>query len=328
MARPLKTVNEIIKGKAAITAETAIQLERTLGISAAFWSGLESAYREHLARKRAEHELGTMAAWADDFPINDLVKHKLIEPGLNRAQRVAQLLSYFRVSSPDAFERHWLSPSAAFRSSPVFMASPKAVAAWLRWGEIEAGKIECQPFNARSFRRILIDIRPLTRRGPFLQVVGKAQVLCASAGVALVTTPELRGTRLSGATHWVSPQKAIIQLSLRHKTTDHFWFSFFHEAGHVLTGTRRQQFVDADDDGSTPEATADEDEANRFARDILLPPVALRSFQAAEDFTEQAIIRFADGQQIAAGIVVGRLQSDGIVPPAHFNNLKVPIQWA
>ena len=32
MARPLKTISEIATGKAAITPETAIQLERALGI--------------------------------------------------------------------------------------------------------------------------------------------------------------------------------------------------------------------------------------------------------------------------------------------------------
>ena len=45
MGRPLKTINEIVKANAAITPDTAIQLERALGVSAQFWNGLEANYR-------------------------------------------------------------------------------------------------------------------------------------------------------------------------------------------------------------------------------------------------------------------------------------------
>src|SRR4051794_40754851 len=81
MGRPTKTINEIANGKAAITPETAIQLELTLGISAAFWNNLEASYRAHLARQRAEEELATHAEWAALFPLKDLVKNKVIAPG-------------------------------------------------------------------------------------------------------------------------------------------------------------------------------------------------------------------------------------------------------
>src|SRR5437868_2182499 len=65
-ARPMKTINEIVKGKAAITAETALQLERALGISARLWTGLETAYRDYLARQEAQREFEANAAWVDD----------------------------------------------------------------------------------------------------------------------------------------------------------------------------------------------------------------------------------------------------------------------
>src|SRR5256885_886160 len=68
MGRPIKTINEIVKAKAAITPDTAIQLELVLGISARFWNGLESSYREHQARERAGDELMAHVEWADAFP--------------------------------------------------------------------------------------------------------------------------------------------------------------------------------------------------------------------------------------------------------------------
>jgi HTH-type transcriptional regulator / antitoxin HigA len=327
MARPLKTINEIIKGKAAITAETAIQLERTLGISARFWTGLEATFREYVARQQAQELLEANASWVDGFPLSDLIRNNLIERGATKAATLAELLTFFRLSSPDAFERHWLDPAAAFRSSPTFMASPKAVAAWLRWGEIVAAKVsDVPPFDARRLRQTLAEIRPMTRREPFMQIFSRVVAMCAEAGVIVVLTKEFAGTRLSGAARWVGG-RPVIQLSLRHRSDDHFWFTFFHEAGHLLSSPRHRQFVDAADVGSAADPDAEEEQANRFARDCLLPPHDYQAFVDQGDFSARAVRAFAQVQQIAPGIVVGRLQRDGKLPRAYLNNLKKRIDW-
>jgi HTH-type transcriptional regulator / antitoxin HigA len=326
MGRPTKTINEIANGKAAITPDTAIQLERTLGISATFWNNLEANYREHLARDRAQQELEEAAAWADAFPIKDLVRHNLIERGSTKGDTLASLLRYFAVATPTAWDRHWLAPAVSLRASPAFASSPHAVAAWLRWGEIIAADIETEPFDAERWREVLREIRGLTRREPFAQIIDRVKELCASAGVALVLTPEVGNTRLSGAARWLSPDKAIIQLSLRHKSDDHFWFSFFHEAGHLL-GRKREDFVDVAEgkDGDSDDA---EQSANRFARDSLIPPADYADFVAAGSFTSEAVRDFARQQGIAPGIVVGRLQRESLLDSSHLNNLKKRIRWA
>ena len=326
MARPAKTINEIIKGKAAITAETAIQLERTLGISARFWNGLESTYRDSLARQEAQRELQSNVSWLDDFPIADLVRHRQIERGASKSQTLANALSYLGISSPAAFDRHWLSSAAAFRSSPGFLASPKAVAAWLTWGEREASKVDVAPYNEARFRQVLRDIRPLTRRVPFMQILRQVKEMCAGAGVVIILIPELKGTHLSGAARWLG-SKAVIQLSLRHKKDDQFWFTVYHEAGHLLSSTRRRDYIDSAEPASTHEVDNDETAANNFARDTLLPPAEYMAFANAGNFSQTAILVFAERQQIAAGIVVARLQTDERILRSHFNNLKKTIEF-
>lgn len=323
MGRPIKTINEIVNGKAAITPDTAIQLELALGITASFWNNAEAKYREHLARERAREDLEAQASWADAFPVKDLVKRNLIERGPTKGETVAALLAYFRVSSASAWENHWLAPAASYRASPAFSSSPHAVAAWLRWGEILAESRDVEPFDARRLREVLHEVRALTRREPFMQTIERVRELCASAGVVLLLTPEFSGTRLSGAARWLSRDKAIIQLSLRHKSNDHFWFSFFHEAGHLL-GRKRDDFVDAAD---LPADTSDEAEqyADRVARDILMPPKAYAAFVASGTFTPDAVRDFAKRQNIAPGIVVGRLQREGRLDRSHLNDLKKPV---
>ncbi|MDQ3151307.1 MAG: HigA family addiction module antitoxin [Actinomycetota bacterium] len=327
MNRPVKTINEIVNAKAAITPETAIQLERVLGISARFWNALEVAYREHLAREQAVEELKEQASWVDRFPIRDLVWKGLLSATKNKAETLSELLVFFRVSSPQAWERHWLQPGASYRASPAFVASPEAVATWLRWGEIEASKIACQPFNARAFQAVLKDIRQLTNRRPISVMIEQVRTMCAAVGVAIVLTPELEGTHLSGAARWLSPTNALIQLSLRHVTDDHFWFSFFHEAGHLLAAGKRRDFVDG---VIEQKETADDDErlADDFARDLLIPPVEYTDFVNAGIFDATAIRAFAERIEIAPGIVVGRLQYDGLLRRSQLNDLKKSLKWA
>lgn len=316
MGRPIKTINEIVNGKAAITPDTAIQLELVLGISAGFWNNLEASYRAGLARGRSEKELATHASWAAEFPVQDLVRHNLIQRTSTKAEKVAALLAYFRVSTPDAWEQYWLVPRASFRASPAYASSPHAAAAWLRWGEITAADIDTAPFDAQKFSEVLNEIRELTRRDLAL-VHQRLQDLCASAGVAFVVTPEFKGTHVSGAARWLTADKAIIQLSLRYKTDDQLWFSFFHEARHLL-GRKRVDFID--DENSDQDE--DEQHADRFARDTLIPPGDYAEFIARRTFTSTAVRDFAKQQRIAAGIVVGRLQRDGYLPSSHLNDLK------
>jgi len=142
--------------------------------------------------------------------------------------------------------------------------------------------------------------------------------ICADAGVALAFVGELPGTHLSGATRWVGKAKALIMLSLRHKSDDHFWFSFFHEAGHILFGGKKSVFLDEMNAWIDPE----EEKANRFASDILIPRQAYTAFLDKEIYTYSSVQSFAQTLGIAPGIVVGRLQHDGVISWQSLNSLK------
>jgi addiction module HigA family antidote len=325
MGRPFKTINEIVNAKAALTPDTAIQLERTLGISASFWNNLEVSYREHLADRRAMQELEANANWLDAFPVSDLVGRRLLEPGQGKSETLAALLRFFAVGSTRAWENQWLSPEVSFRSSPAFSSSPYAVASWLRWGQVVATGMETAAFDATRLEAVLGEARELTRREPIARSIERAQELCASAGVAVVVVPELGKTRLNGAAHWLNHRKAIIQLSLRHKSDDQFWFSFFHEAGHLVDREKRD-YVDAEGDDEQ-QKSSEEDAANHFARDLLIPPEDYASFVSAGDFTADAVRTFARLQSVAPGIVVGRLQREHLVSYSRLNELKKRLRW-
>jgi len=324
--RAKKTINEIIMGKAPITPKVALELEKVLGGPAGFWNSLESHYRESLARREEQNHLQEHLEWLKAIPVRAMVKPGWIQPFRDKIQQLQELLKFFGISSPDQWEN--LAESyvgqVVFRKSEAFQSNPAALIAWLRRGQIEAKHIPCAPYDSRKFRAALQSIRLLVSEDP--KVFEPEMVrLCAASGVAVVFVPELPKTHVSAATRWLTPNKALIQLSLRYKTDDHLWFSFFHEAGHLVLHGKKDVFLDGSQVGGDG---TKEQEANRFAANLLISQVEFRAFVKAGRLTKEAIRRFASDIGIAPGVVVGRLQHDGILPRSHCNDLKRRFDWA
>lgn len=70
-----------------------------------------------------------------------------------------------------------------------------------------------------------------------------------------------------------------------------------------------------------------EEDANRFASDTLIPPLALGEFVRRKTFTNEAIHDFAEAIGVGPGIVVGRLQHDGLLDWHQGNTLKQTVDW-
>jgi addiction module HigA family antidote len=323
MGRPVKTINEIIQKKAAITPETALQLEQVLNIPASFWLNREQQYREALARLAEEQRLESQVEWLKEFPIREMIRRGWIPSCNNNIEQVSATLKFFSVASQDSWQVIWESKIVAYRKSTTLKSNFGAVAAWLRQGEIEAQEIECAPYNADAFREALRNIRPLTVK-PVSFFQGELVRLCASAGVAVVFVPELPKNGIFGATQWLTSTKALVQLSLHYKTDDHLWFTFFHEAGHILLHGKKQVFLEIDQ----KDRKEAEEEANRFAANVLIDPLQWQQFVASDSYRSKAEIKeFAQKVGIASGIVVGRLQHEKRLPFGHCNELKRRLEW-
>ncbi|MGH7740615.1 MAG: HigA family addiction module antitoxin [Candidatus Eiseniibacteriota bacterium] len=324
MGRPKKTVNEIVRGRAELTPETALQLERVLGVLSAFWGNLERNYRDYLARSAERGRLREHSKWPDSFPILQMTRLGFIEPAANRVDYVATLLDFFAVTSVEQWHTRYKGPTAAFRLAKKFQPNIPALAAWLRQGERMAQAIECSDFDEQAFAASLVEVRHLTRVGDAVALQAELPRMCSRRGVAVVFVPELKDSRACGATRWLSPKKAIIQLSLRYKTDDHLWFTFFHEAGHILLHGKRDSFVEGrgvrGDEGK-------EAEADQFAAEKLIPGTKMTELLALQPFTASKLEAFAKQIDVAPGIVVGRLQHDGHLPFTHLNSLKRHYRW-
>jgi addiction module HigA family antidote len=316
-----KTINEIIKGKSPISAETALKFERALGRPAHFWNNLERGYQEEKTRLADQQRMESCLEWLDRVPVAAMARLGWIPREKDTAAQLEAVLRFFGVASPDQWRVVWQGYQAAYRQTRRFEPREESVSAWLRQGELQARQTECGPFDPKGFRNVLMEIRGLTREEP-TAFVPRLKALCALAGVAVVFVPDLPKSGVSGATRWLG-EKAVIQVSLRYKSNDHLWFTFFHEAGHILLHGRKDVFIE--DDGCDGEKEA---EANAFARDKLIPPAAYEGFVEAGVMSPAAIRHFAEKAGIAPGIVLGRLQHEKRIPwNTPMNSLKVFYRW-
>ncbi len=322
MGRPKKTINEIIHGKAAITPETAIQLEKVLQVPARFWNNREKLYRESIAQQREQENLLEDLNWLKSLPIAKMVEEGWIKKGDDPIEQLSAVLKFFGVVGREQWKQIWTAPLVAYRESKAFTSQLESLSVWLRKGELEAQRIECLPYNKSRFRQILVTIRALTKEPDPAIFIPELTALCARAGVAVAFIPEIPGVKACGATFWASSSKAVIQLSLRYRTNDHLWFTFFHEAGHILF--HKNCFIIEGIDGQDDL----ESEANEFSRDFLIDKKEYQGFVTTHRrFSKVLVSEFAQNVDIAPGIVVGRLQYDKYVPFTHLNGLKISYTW-
>ena len=325
--RSPKLISEIIAGKAPLKPETALQFERVLGIDASVWLGVEDDYRLHRAREAEAQKAEESVAWSKQFPVSELVRRGILDRASSPTEVVSNLLSFFGVASVDAWQVKYGSANVAYRHSPSFESSETALATWLRLGGIEAEGTQCADYNETAFRQALGRVRQLTST-PSCEPLAEAQRLCSDAGVVLAFVKPLPKTALSGAAWWLSPRRAVIQLSARHRTDDHLWFSLFHEAAHILLHSKRSIFVDGTKGKVTAADTeTDETEANEWASNFLVPTRYWERFVASSRFSDDSVRQFAADQGIAPGIVVGRLQHEGHLPWNRLNHLKMRLEW-
>lgn len=325
-----KTISEICNAKAPITPPTALAFEKVFGRPAHLWLNLQRQYDEAQARQRVAAKHPAWESWARRFPFEEMKRCKLLE---HRGEhRIDALLTFFGVSSPETWESVWKAANVAYRQTRQFHTTAEAISAWTRAAELQASDIATRDFDEVRARDLVGDLRSLTR-DPIDQAAPAIESLCADAGIAVVWVPELTRTGISGCARWLSERKALIALTLRYKTDDQIWFTFFHELGHILLHRRRREFIidnaatDLADSTVDPQMQREEEEASRFAADALIPPEDLFEFMRVGVFTSEVINQFADRLNIAPGIVVGRLQRDGVLRHQQGNALKRKYAW-
>ncbi len=292
----------------------------------------ENQAKESVSVKKEVLQLNSCdwSEWVQSFPLKEMRNLRFSLPAASSDLDV--LLKFFGLCSPESWQSAWRATSVAYRQTSIFETREQAIAAWIRETEIVASGLELAKFDEWRLRSSLGALRQLTRK-PADQIMDPLQSICARAGVAVVLVPALSHTGISGCARWLNETRALVGLTLRYKTEDQLWFTFFHELGHILLHRHVRSFVvdnaakDLTDNVVDPEMEQFEVEANRFAADTLIPPKALGEFVRGQTFTSESIHDFAAAIGVSPGIVVGRLQHDGILEHWQGNTLKQNLDY-
>jgi len=321
--KPEKTITAILNGESSITPDMAVQFENVLKIPAHFWINRQRSYDEYLARVRREKVIAEAIPWSKNFPINNMIKKGWLPHVNSPNEKAASLLSFFSFSTHKAWEDYYFNRElkVAFRISLAHNKDSYSISAWLRNGEIQAAQINSKDYSEKDFRNSLLAVKKIMTEHPsnfFL----KLKEICLGAGVKVVYTPCLPGSPISGATRWIN-DNPLIQLSGRFKRNDSFWFTFFHEAGHILLHGKKDIFLedvkykDYDD--------RKEKEADDFAVKWTLNLEQEKEILNNIRLTPDDVIMFAKKFGTHPGIIIGRLHHLNRVAPSRGREFIIPI---
>lgn len=321
-----KTINRIVAGEEPVSQSTAQSFERVLRIPARFWLNLEALHQEHNAKLAEQERMATYEDWARSFPYPEMARRGLVAETSKAKEKAVHLLEFFGVNSPARWEALYarMELEVDFRRSPHVSKKLSGLSVWLRQGERLADKQRTANFDPVRFRTALEEARGLTRTAP-RAFVPTICTMFAKAGVVYILIPEFPGLGISGIVRWFHG-RPVIQQSLLFKSNDHYWFNLFHEGKHVLQNRKKSIFVEGDK--ASPEDEERENDADRFARDLLIPPDKWRAFLARRQTSASAICAFADQLEIHPGIIVGRLMREKIIDYGHpVGKLKAKFLW-
>lgn len=305
-----KHISKLINGDVQLTPETAVRLEMVLGIPAKFWNHLEATYREKIIKAEAENAMDADVEMAKQFPYSEMAKFGWVPETREAKEKVVNLRKYFEVVELSLLGSEQITRIACRRLA-ITEKSDLALMAWAQEAKIQARDIQTAPINIKRLISAMSEIRKMTGLKPN-EFCPKIKECLANCGVALVFLPHLKGSFLQGAS-FLDGNKIVVGLTARGKDADKFWFSLFHELAHIALGHVGQLNGTSEDDERT---------ANKWSGDMLIASKDFETFRRNRDYSERNVLRFAKAQGIAPGIVVGRMQLEGMIQYSMLNHLK------
>ncbi len=305
-----KHISKLIHGEVQLIIDMARRLEMVLGVPAQFWCNLESIYREKIAKVNEENSMNEDIEIARKIPYKEMAKIGWVDDTSKWQERVINLRKYFEVAQLEFWSGN-LIPGIACRKLSTSEKSDYALLVWAQKAKLESRKIDTAPIDIKRLINLIPQIRKMTLEKP-KDFCPELERELASCGIALVFLPHIGGSFLHGATFYEG-NKIVVGLTVRGKDADKFWFSLFHELGHIILGHIGKV------DGTMEE---DESNADIFSKDTLIPIERFDKFVNAPEINESSILEFAHEVEIDPGIVVGRLQKEGYINYGWYNSLK------
>ncbi|MBR0519400.1 HigA family addiction module antidote protein [bacterium] len=302
-----KHISKLINGQVALTPDVALKLEMVLGIKMRFWLNLEALYQE--AKKKVEDENNLLQDKETllKFPYNEMSKLNWLPKTKNIVDKIKNLRNFFEVVTLTLLKGQ-LIPLFCRQLSKTDK-NYYLLITLAQKAKLESRNKSLSSLNLKLLKDNISKLRAMTKQDNFIIDL---QNLLSKCGIAFILLPSLKGSYTHGFT-FLDNNKIIIGMTNRGKDSDKFWFSLFHELGHILCGHIFNDKIPDD---------KDEQEADIFAKEQLISKEDFDVFTADNNFSKKSIIEFAKQIDIDPSIVVGRLQKEGFLKYNQLNNLK------
>lgn len=300
-----KNLSILIRGEQSLSIEIAAKLSRMLGTSVSYWLKLQQHYDEMQAQFMSDEEL---AKERDVFRFIDYryFRDNFHLPALPRKidEQIKELREFLAVSSLTLLTN--IDLAASFRSYTDKLSRSNIINSnvMVQIGVNDVSRMDAPQYSRAIFQKAVTEALTLTADQK--TALSKIRSSFYAAGVVLVTLPNLPNSGISGATKKVDG-KILLMVNDKRHYADTFWFTLFHEIGHILHGDYGITFED--------NTCKSENEADAYARNALIPDKSYNKFISETSiYNERTIREFAHKINRDPGIVYGRLQKDKIIP--------------
>lgn len=298
-----KTISLLVRGEQNLTSDLAKKLSSMFGTSINYWLNLQSSYdaliaefeqQQELEREREIFKHIDYLYFRDNFGLPDLKRQ--VDEQVKYVRKKLGVSTLCVLAQKDM--------AVNFRGSSRFCKEENIIKAniMVQIAINETLKESLPAFNKKKFSDAIEYALTLTgNHNEFYPLIRKA---FGEAGVNLVVLPNMPGSNINGATRKVN-NNIVLMVNDRKTYSDTFWFTLFHEIGHIMNGDYCASF-----DKETGEQ---EDKANKYAAEKLIPQSMYSEFLKKGDFSINSIKSFADEIKRDIGIILGRLQNDSYI---------------
>ena len=322
-----KHISTVINGTKDISASFARKLDIALGEEIGTWAKHQADYDDYMAKLEEENgitdeEVGILKTMKEivDFFLEIGIMHN----HCGNTEKIIQLRKILCVNNLSVIPQ--ITYNAAYRAQIKSSTNinPYVLFAWQRMCELATEKITViKPFDREQLITKIPEIKKLMfENNPNIMIVKLKELFC-NCGVAFNVVHHFRGAPVQGFIKQTESGKVILCVTIRGKSADKFWFSLFHEIGHLINGDMSARFVDFDTVKSEIEERAD-----IFARDTLIVPNLYRDFVESEKYhslTEIKVFSLLIG--VPHWIIIGRLHNDGWLDCSYFAHEAPSYVW-
>ena len=305
-----KHVSKLINGEVQLTVDVAVRLETVLGVPAAQWNAMEASYREALIRKEYEAGMEAEIDLAQCIPYGEMAGLGWVSPARTMKEKVANLRAFFELTDLTLIDTV-INENIACHKLNVWSKEDMTLLTWIQAARRSAQGNEAGPLNAKEIEKMAGKLRGWTKEKPAV-FLPKLMESLSKNGILLVFLPRIKGLFVQSVSFQVG-NKVIIAMTAKKMDDNEFWMRLTRELAHVYLGHVWQE-------SGTNEQ--DEVDATTWAKNLLLPRKKFDAFVEAGSYTEKSTLQYAEKQGVAPGIVIGRMQREGMIGSAALNRLK------